>query len=62
MAAAEPEVELEAKFRSPDAAPKAWAEARAWLERAEIFWLSTVRSDGRPHATPLIAVQLDEAV
>ncbi|HEV2760336.1 MAG TPA: alpha/beta fold hydrolase [Acidimicrobiales bacterium] len=29
------------------------------LERAEIFWLSTVRPDGRPHVTPLPAIWLD---
>jgi hypothetical protein len=52
-------VQLGAKFSSPGAAPRPWAEARARLERAEIFWLSTVRSDGRPHVTPLIAVWLD---
>jgi general stress protein 26 len=33
-----------------------WSTA---LERAEIFWLSTVRRDGRPHVTPLPAMWLD---
>jgi nitroimidazol reductase NimA-like FMN-containing flavoprotein (pyridoxamine 5'-phosphate oxidase superfamily) len=32
------------------------------LEEAQIFWLSTVRPDGRPHVTPLIAVWLDGAI
>ncbi len=31
----------------------------AILERADLFWLSTVRRDGRPHVTPLPAVWLD---
>src|SRR5262249_12427948 len=26
------------------------------LESAELFWLTTVRADGRPHVTPLVAV------
>ena len=33
-----------------------WSDARTLLAKAEIFWLSTVRPDGRPHVTPLIAV------
>jgi nitroimidazol reductase NimA-like FMN-containing flavoprotein (pyridoxamine 5'-phosphate oxidase superfamily) len=31
------------------------------VEEAELFWLSTVRPDGRPHVTPLISVWLDDA-
>jgi general stress protein 26 len=29
------------------------------LSESEMFWLSTVRRDGRPHVTPLPAVWLD---
>ncbi|HCI79238.1 MAG TPA: pyridoxamine 5'-phosphate oxidase, partial [Ktedonobacter sp.] len=29
---------------------------------AELFWLSTVRADGRPHVTPLVAVWHDGAI
>jgi Pyridoxamine 5'-phosphate oxidase len=29
---------------------------------ADTFWISTVRPDGRPHVTPLIAVWHDEAI
>jgi nitroimidazol reductase NimA-like FMN-containing flavoprotein (pyridoxamine 5'-phosphate oxidase superfamily) len=32
------------------------------LEQAELYWLTTVRSDGRPHVTPLIGVVEREAV
>ena len=32
------------------------------LEAAELSWLTTVRADGRPHVTPLVAVWLDDAV
>lgn len=31
------------------------------LDRAELYWLTTVRPDGRPHVTPLIGVALDAA-
>ena len=32
------------------------------IKQAEIFWISTVRTDGRPHVTPLVAVWLDDAL
>lgn len=32
-----------------------WGEAERRMAAAEIFWLSTVRPDGRLHVTPLIA-------
>ena len=34
-------------------------ETRRVLEIAEVFWLSTVRADGRPHVTPVAAAWLD---
>lgn len=37
-------------------------QTRRLLETAELFWISTVRSDGRPHVTPLVAVWLDGTV
>lgn len=57
----EPETDL-STFSSPDAEPTAWARTRAHLEAAEVFWLSTVRPDGRPHVTPLLAVWSDDAL
>jgi hypothetical protein len=57
----EPETELSA-FSSDGASPTAWARAKAHLEVAELFWLSTVRPDGRPHVTPLLAVWSDDAL
>ena len=62
MTATEPTVDLGVEFSSPDAMPTPWSEARARLEQAEVFWLSTVRPDGRPHVTPLIAVWVDGAL
>jgi hypothetical protein len=58
----EPVAELEPRFSSDDAAPTPWAEARERLERAEVYWLATVRPDGRPHVTPLLSVWLDGAL
>ena len=57
-----PVAELQPQFSSEDAAPTPWAEARRRLESAELYWLSTVRPDGRPHVTPLISVWLDDAL
>jgi general stress protein 26 len=62
MHAAEPVTRLDERFSSPDAKPRSWPEARALLETAELFWLSTVRPEGHPHVTPLIAVWVDGAI
>src|SRR5215475_4867914 len=44
---------------SPDNVATPWEETRRVLEAAEVFWLSTVRGDGRPHVTPVAAAWLD---
>ncbi|MEJ7585187.1 MAG: pyridoxamine 5'-phosphate oxidase family protein [Acidimicrobiales bacterium] len=62
MPATEPLVELDQRFSSKGATAHPWSEVREVLERAEMFWLSTVRRDGRPHVTPLPAVWLDGAL
>jgi nitroimidazol reductase NimA-like FMN-containing flavoprotein (pyridoxamine 5'-phosphate oxidase superfamily) len=54
--------ELEPGFSSPDATASPWPVAREILERAETYWLTTVRRDGRPHVTTLTAVWLDGAL
>ncbi len=62
MAGKEPVAEQDARFSSDGATPTDWAEARRRLEDAEVYWLSTVRPDGRPHVTPLLSVWLDGAL
>jgi nitroimidazol reductase NimA-like FMN-containing flavoprotein (pyridoxamine 5'-phosphate oxidase superfamily) len=62
MALREPLTELHAGFSSEGAHPTEWAEGRQHLEEAEVFWLSTVRPDGRPHVTPLLAVWCADAM
>ena len=62
MPDSEPAAELDARFSEPDATATTWDEVRAVLERAELFWISTVRDDGRPHVTPLPAVWHDGAL
>jgi len=58
----EPVTELDTRFSDPDAVATGWDETRRVLETAELFWISTVRADGRPHVTPLVAVWLDGAI
>jgi nitroimidazol reductase NimA-like FMN-containing flavoprotein (pyridoxamine 5'-phosphate oxidase superfamily) len=53
---------IDSRFSDPNATATAWEDAAAALERAELYWLTTVRADGRPHVTPLIGVVLDGAV
>ncbi len=62
MAMHDPVAELHPDFSGDGAAATAWAEARGLLEQAEVFWLATVRPDGRPHVTPLFSVWLDDTL
>jgi nitroimidazol reductase NimA-like FMN-containing flavoprotein (pyridoxamine 5'-phosphate oxidase superfamily) len=43
-------------FSEPASTPTPWAAGLEQLRAADTCWLSTVRPDGRPHVTPLIAV------
>lgn len=58
----EPVTKFDTRFSDPTAVATQWDETHRVLETAELFWLSTVRADGRPHATPLVAVWLDGAI
>jgi nitroimidazol reductase NimA-like FMN-containing flavoprotein (pyridoxamine 5'-phosphate oxidase superfamily) len=58
----QPVTELDSRFSDPDATATGWEEARQVLEGAELSWISTVRADGRPHVTPLVAVWLEDAI
>jgi len=62
MPAKDPAPELDPQFSSDGASPTPWAEARGRLQNAEVYWLSTVRPDGRPHVTSLLSVWLDDAL
>jgi general stress protein 26 len=60
--ATEPVTEIDSRFSDPGATATEWDQARKELETAELFWITTVRADGRPHVTPLVAVWLDDAL
>ncbi len=57
-----PETSNDIRFGDADATPTPWATAEEILGTAETFWLSTVRRDGRPHVTTLLAVWVDDAL
>jgi general stress protein 26 len=62
MAATEPVAELDSRFSDPGAPGISWDEVRRVIDEAELFWISTVRSDGRPHVTPVSAVWQEGAL
>jgi general stress protein 26 len=62
MPDAQPTVQLDERFSSRGATARPWDEIVAAMEAAEIFWLSTSRTDGRPHVTPLPAMWRDGAL
>jgi nitroimidazol reductase NimA-like FMN-containing flavoprotein (pyridoxamine 5'-phosphate oxidase superfamily) len=57
-----PRTELDTRFSDPTAQPTSWEDTLEAIKQAEIFWISTVRADGRPHVTPLVAVWFDDSL
>ncbi|WP_328678579.1 pyridoxamine 5'-phosphate oxidase family protein [Streptomyces sp. NBC_00322] len=55
----EPLTKLDARYSDEKATADDWTDAVERLKAAEIYWLSTVRPEGRPHVTPLIGVWHD---
>jgi nitroimidazol reductase NimA-like FMN-containing flavoprotein (pyridoxamine 5'-phosphate oxidase superfamily) len=53
---------LDSRFSDQSASPTSWDDTRRTIETAELFWITTVRADGRPHVSPLVAVWLDGAI
>jgi len=53
---------LDQRYSGKDANAIGWEETQRLLEAAELSWVSTVRADGRPHVTPLVAVWVDDAL
>lgn len=61
MRGSDPAGRLDGRFSDPSAGPTPWADTARVLDTAELYWLTTVRRDGRPHVTPLIGVVHDGA-
>jgi general stress protein 26 len=56
------EARLDNRFSDPRAQATPWEATERALRDAELYWITTVRHDGRPHVTPLIGVWLDGAM
>ncbi len=59
MMATEPTSRYVSEFSEPGSAGVPWTDVERVLRESEMFWLSTVRRDGRPHVAPLPAMWLD---
>jgi nitroimidazol reductase NimA-like FMN-containing flavoprotein (pyridoxamine 5'-phosphate oxidase superfamily) len=57
-----PVTKLDQRYSEPDAVATSWEQTCKALESAELFWITTVRADGRPHCTPVVAVWVDGAI
>jgi general stress protein 26 len=53
---------LDQRFSHPAAKAASWDQTSQVLEDTQLSWICTVRADGRPHLTPLVAVWLDETL
>jgi hypothetical protein len=58
----DPVTQFDGRFSEPGAQATPWPTTRQALETAQLSWITTVRPDGRPHVTPLVAVWLDDAL
>ena len=57
----EPITRQDKRFGEETAEATPWADVCQVLESAELYWITTVRTDGRPHVTPLVGVWHDDA-
>jgi nitroimidazol reductase NimA-like FMN-containing flavoprotein (pyridoxamine 5'-phosphate oxidase superfamily) len=52
---------IDPRYGDPSANPPPWDAIERLLADAELYWIITVRQDGRPHAVPLVGVWHDGA-
>jgi Pyridoxamine 5'-phosphate oxidase len=57
-----PVTTLDQQYSDPAAVAVEWDVTLGVLGAAELFWVSTVRADGRPHVTPVVAAWAEEAI
>jgi general stress protein 26 len=53
--------EIDPRYGDPSATPPPWPDIERLLIEAPLYWIITVRKDGRPHAVPLVGVWRDHA-
>lgn len=57
-----PQATLDARYSGEDVPATPWPDVTARLEKAELFWVTSIRPDGRPHVTPVVGVWLEGAL
>jgi len=48
--------EIDPRYGDASATPPPWPDVERQLTDAQLYWIVTVRADGRPHAVPLVGV------
>jgi general stress protein 26 len=56
------EARFDSRFSAPGASATPWQDTERALQAAELYWITTVRPDGRPHVTPLIGIWFEGAM
>jgi nitroimidazol reductase NimA-like FMN-containing flavoprotein (pyridoxamine 5'-phosphate oxidase superfamily) len=52
---------IDPRYGDVSATAPPWADIERLLTEAQLYWIITVRTDGRPHAVPLVGVWHDGA-
>ena len=52
---------IDPRYGDASASAPPWSEIERLLTEAQLYWIVTVRADGRPHAVPLVGVWQDGA-
>lgn len=52
---------IDPRYGDASEAPPPWETVERLLADAQLYWIITVRADGRPHAVPLVGVWQDGA-
>ena len=47
---------IDPRYGDASATAPPWSEIEQLLTAAQLYWIITVRTDGRPHAVPLVGV------
>jgi nitroimidazol reductase NimA-like FMN-containing flavoprotein (pyridoxamine 5'-phosphate oxidase superfamily) len=47
---------IDRRYSDAERPPTTWEDAERVLSDAELYWFSSVRTDGRPHVAPMVGV------
>jgi hypothetical protein len=61
MMSQQPLASLDARYSGENAGAVPWPEALDRVAQAGLYWVATVRRDGRPHVTPVVGVWAADA-